>query len=256
MYEFEELDPGGDEETEPQTGFNAAADKAIAETLGPGPKDQPQESDDDDSYMDEVDKRLEITNYYRELLRGSLFGQNTEAAQTVEREVRRFVRQRIEILLGIRPAAEKQAAVAPFPFSDSEVMALRMFAERLLATPAAVKAEPATPELRKASAPPMKQAPSLNRRAAPFPPSQLAAVAKKKPEPPKAAAKTDNAAAPLEIEKQVAHPETGEMVKIKTQRVQRPAGQLPFPTTSAEMEMLTAQQSQQSVSLSMRKGIL
>ncbi len=244
----------GGEDDEQQTSdaeqFAAVADRAVAQTFG-----NESEDEDDQSYMSEVDKRLEITTYYRELLRGSLFDQATEASQIVEREVRNFVRRRLETLLGIRPeevVPQKPAAVE-LPFSKEQITALQLFANRLITR----DEEPKKPEVRKITAPEPKPAPLLRKAAQPPKAEPQAAIKQAREEavrkappapPPEAPAKAPAAATKpqkggkkaLAQTKEVVNDE-GKTVTITNPRIQRPAGQAPFPDATQMSFLLESQ---------------
>ncbi|MBA3354286.1 MAG: hypothetical protein H0U23_17985 [Blastocatellia bacterium] len=224
--------------------------------------------DDDESedYMGEVDKRLEVTSYYRELLRGSLFEANSEAARIVEKEVKKYVRERVEILLGIKTVTEKVTAPAPLPFDEQEVTALKMLASKLIGNPAlASERKPQEPVLRQVAAPKPAPAPVIARRptpAAPAPVEKKAKASEPKasaPAAPVAPVVAAPKAPPAEpeqptkkgrvagsISKTVVNPETGTEVEITVPKIQRPRGALPFPSAQ-QMSLITAQQANQSV---------
>lgn len=209
------------------------------------PKPAPEEEGWDEDYMGEVDKRMEITSYYRALLHGHLFDSDTsEAAQTVEKEVQHFVRRRLEVLLGMR------SAVAPAPaqvFSPDEIAALKMFAGKLLAKPEvlqtpAEKKTPPEPTLKQVQAPPAAAKPV---RRAPKPVQKPAlvsaptvrptvAIRKEAPKPPVPAATPPAVPALPEapVIRQTTRPD-GVVVDIKAQRRQRPSTAVPFPTDMA-----------------------
>ncbi len=60
------------------------------------------QTDDFADQMSEVEKRLEVAQYYRLLLNDSLFQEPTEASLKVEEEVRGFIKSRLGVLLGIK----------------------------------------------------------------------------------------------------------------------------------------------------------
>jgi hypothetical protein len=194
------------------------------------------ESEDevDDSYLNDVDRRLEVAQYYRELLRSPLFDLQNQSASIVEREIRAFVKERLETLLSIRDAKP-----APAQFSEEEAKVLRVLIDKVLRTPGAMPpqdhpAPPPLPMVRKAPAPPE------NRSATPalFPPrltprpvsSRL--EEKKRGRKPKAPVET----IATSIKKTVMGND-GKAHEIEVPRIQRPAGAIPFPTN---MEAATA----------------
>jgi hypothetical protein len=245
-FDFDSEYSGPEEEAaaaEPATSPAGIADRLVANLSAPLEEDAV-----DDDYMGEVDKRLEVTTYYRELLRGSLFGVDTEASRVVEKEVRRFVRDRVEILLGIRADDAPKAPPFVLPFSEQEVEALKLLAARLIANPSI--ARPASekkpePTVRQASAPVTKAPPTIVRR----PPRPLALPVVTAPAARPDEPKSKRGARAQAVKKTVVNPETGKAVEITKPRVQRPAGALPFPSPQ-EMEAITAQQASHAVSLS------
>ena len=96
---------------------------------------------DDDELLD-VDLRLNIADHYRAITRNKFFSEDTEAAQIVNDEVRAFIRERLEVLLGLRQEnapAQPQTKVDS-PFSNEEVSALKALAAKVLNKPQLVSA--------------------------------------------------------------------------------------------------------------------
>jgi hypothetical protein len=81
-----------------------------------------------DDQMSEVEKRLEMAQYYRLILNDTIFNEpaNVEIADRVEGEIREFVRGRMSLLVGV--GEEKKPEVLS-PFSDAETLALRTLAQ-------------------------------------------------------------------------------------------------------------------------------
>lgn len=219
---------GGDEEIDDQPAGSAEADRIVANLTHPETVDEA-----DDSYMEDVDQRIEVAIAYRQLLKGDLFEVDTKETQIVQAEVRRFVRARAKELVGLAgpgPGPVAPPVVLPLPFSPEEITALKLLAQRLMASPTALKApepEKKEPKLRKASAPEPKQA--------------ISQVPATSPAPPRTAAPA--AAAPKRRgvqKKQVVNPDTGELVTITKVQRQNPAGRLPWPSPQ-QMTILTAQ---------------
>lgn len=100
----------------------------------------------------ECEKRFEVATYYRALLKGSLFDEDSEAARIVESEARAFFKERLETLMGIR-ATKPVATERSLPFSSEEIIALKAVAKRLVKKPELVEARPAEPVLRRTPAP-------------------------------------------------------------------------------------------------------
>lgn len=108
-----------------------------------------------DDQMSEVEKRLEMAQYYRLVLNDTIFNDppNVEIADRVEGEIREFVRGRMSLLVGV---GEEKAEVLS-PFSDAETLALRTIAQpevvaalkalaaKVLKKPAILDAKPLKP---------------------------------------------------------------------------------------------------------------
>lgn len=121
-----------------------------------------QEQANFDTQMSEVERRLELAQYYRLLLNDSLFNNRSEAAATVEAEVRDFVRSRLEILLGVK----KEQVKAVSDFNDDEIQALKAVASRLLKKPELVDKKP-------------KEPPALGKKTHPDPAHMLQVIGQK-----------------------------------------------------------------------------
>lgn len=82
-----------------------------------------------DDQMSEVEKRLEMAQYYRMILNDTIFSDpsNVEIADRVEGEIREFVRGRMSLLVGVGEAPKKTEVVSPF--SPAEELALRTIAQ-------------------------------------------------------------------------------------------------------------------------------
>ena len=130
-----------------------------------------EEEANEDASLADVDTRLEIADYYRAILRQSFFRAETATAKIVDREIRTFVRERLEILLGIR--AKKEASPPPVesPFDEEEVAALKLLAEKVIRRPTVLSA----PQIRQVSPPlpkkptPVELAPKPQLRQVPAP---------------------------------------------------------------------------------------
>lgn len=86
---------------------------------------QQQSVDDIDDVMDEAEKRFEVAQYYKLLLNDSLFENKTEASMRVEEEIRAFIKDRLGVLLGIRPSKSASSE----SFTDEQISVLRDFAD-------------------------------------------------------------------------------------------------------------------------------
>jgi hypothetical protein len=148
------------------------------------------EDAEDLSYMDQIDKRLEVTSFYRVLMQGNLFDQVTEASQIVEKDIKKYIRKKLEVLVGISRSEPTPAAVV-LPFSEEQVTALKMLADKLLVAGKVTQQEPSEPSVRQAVAPAPPPAPSIRKRQTPKAP-----VAAAKPVLPAAAVPKAPAAPP------------------------------------------------------------
>jgi hypothetical protein len=89
----------------------------------------------------------------------------TPAALEVEKEVRGFIRGRLEVLVGLR----QEAVPAKDVFTESEVSALKTVASKILRKPELAEpvkpAAPAPPSLRQVASPVPKAAPTMKKAA-------------------------------------------------------------------------------------------
>lgn len=72
---------------------------------------------------DPVEKRLEVAQYYQTFLQESFFDDDSAAAQMVESEIRGFVRERLNVLMGV-----KEGSSAGVSFTNQEVEVLKKLA--------------------------------------------------------------------------------------------------------------------------------
>ena len=87
---------------------------------------EPEESD-----LSQVDARLEIAMYYRELLRSPLFEENSPASSIVSQEVRDFVKGRLATLMGFGTTSTPTIATPLHSqFSNSECDRVKDFFAR------------------------------------------------------------------------------------------------------------------------------
>lgn len=77
-----------------------------------------------DEAMSEAERRFEIAQYYKLLLKDNLFQNRNETADIVENEIRCFIRERLGVLLGV-----KTAPAATSGFTPDQVSVLASFAE-------------------------------------------------------------------------------------------------------------------------------
>jgi hypothetical protein len=101
-----------------------AADAAISSL------EQSPEATQEDPELADVDLRLETADYYRAILNHTFFDTSSQAAEIVDREVRAFIRERLEVLLGLR--SPRTPEVAELPFSEDEVDALHLLASKVM----------------------------------------------------------------------------------------------------------------------------
>src|SRR5271167_227185 len=96
--------------------------------------------DGDDEYEDTADLmvnanlRLEQGRLYQMILANDIFGEtdaDPKAIRNVQREIRKYVRERMEIMLGIRLEQVSQVPIVSSPFNDLEVTALKMLASKV-----------------------------------------------------------------------------------------------------------------------------
>lgn len=116
-----------------------SVESLVADTLSKAPTQQEQ-MDLDPDVLEDVDLRLETADYYRAILSNEFFEVNSKAATVVDREIRSFVKGRLEVLLGIRDSAPVSDQ-----FTSEEVQALKLLAaksEALALLAAKVEAKP------------------------------------------------------------------------------------------------------------------
>ncbi len=119
-----------------------AADAAIADLEeSPAPVEELE-----DTELSDVDLRLETADYYRAILRHEFFDTESNASQIVDREIRTFIRERLEVLLGLR-TANQPSVVVEAPFDDEEVQALKLLASKVLKRPGIVSEPPAVKKM-------------------------------------------------------------------------------------------------------------
>jgi hypothetical protein len=105
-------------------GANTAEEVVQSLEASPTPAIDPAE----DPELADVDLRLETADYYRAILNHDFFDVQSPAAQIVDREIRSFIRERLEVLLGLRtPRVEAEAQ-----FEEDEVTALKLLAATVL----------------------------------------------------------------------------------------------------------------------------
>lgn len=256
MYTWSEMHPNDSSETFEQDEMSDIAGDVVDSIDA-----QRQDEERFDEQMDEADKRLEVASYYRILLRGALFDDESEAALSVQREVRGFIKTRLEVLLGMR--TEKAAVPTKQPFTEEQLEALKALANRVLKKPelVAVKDAPKPePTLRKASAT-QNAAPDL-KKVQTAPVLKQAQAKKQSPKSTKTASayKAPVGVRPERVTAPLIDPSTGEkkinpntgkpFMKDVTPQVLPPPGTPGYiPTMSKQQfEAFTASQAQVAVS--------
>lgn len=110
-----------------------------AKQLQAGPTDEEfldsvlSEEEDFTEVLADANLRIEQGRLYQMIMNHNLFeGMDADprATQNVEREIRKFARERMEIMLGMRQEQSAQAAVVSSPFNDLEVDILKKIASK------------------------------------------------------------------------------------------------------------------------------
>lgn len=104
----------------------------VYEEEAPEPLSEEDEEALDVSVLTDARLRLEQGKLYELIMNNSLFDEgdaDPRAVKNVQREIKRFARERMEIMLGMRQEPTKQAqAIVSSPFNDMEVMVLKQLA--------------------------------------------------------------------------------------------------------------------------------
>lgn len=93
-----------------------------------------EEEEDTSLIMSDANLRLEQGRLYQMVLQNDIFADTNadpKAIRNVQREIRKFVRERMETMLGIRQELSVQQTIISSPFSDLEVTALKMVASKV-----------------------------------------------------------------------------------------------------------------------------
>jgi hypothetical protein len=234
------------------------------------PQDQPQNVDEalrssEATYMGMVDKRLTIASLYRTLLDGFLFSDtSSEESRVVDYEVKAFVRERLGVLFGMADEAPKKGQLSDEELSvvkllsglkPIQIEALKMLANKMVEAGALTEPEPA-PTLPTQPHPTPAKPTTVVQRRSPTPPQLIQRPVPQQPQPaqPPAPVQQDQTRrgpgrpagsknrpkVALAITDTTMLPD-GTVVEVKRQRIQRPAGQIPFPSDEA-MGALSQQQ--------------
>lgn len=147
-----------------------------------------------DEVVDEIDepvkssrvsdaiRRIEQAKLYESLLKHDFFAPgsaNEDIQSLVMEEIREFILNRLEILVGIKQSTlVRQSTVVASPFSDSEIEALKSIAERLISK--GTQTQPVAPKVRQfsqeSSEPIVNKAnvynPVVNKTSQPVPPKK------------------------------------------------------------------------------------
>lgn len=137
-------------------------------------RDTPYEEEEDPDFA-EVEQRFQTAQYYKLLLKESLFSDDSAAAQQVEGELRQFIRTRIKVLLGLEGVRVNVVERDPV-FSADEILALKELASRLLGgayAPEPAKAPSGPVEQSKGETPPQTP-PATPKRPGPKPGAKYA----------------------------------------------------------------------------------
>lgn len=148
---------------DPDTGMkNDSTGEVVDEIYEEEPRETPQ-LNKAMSRIQKAQDRLDMAHCYRLLLENSMFDVDTPAARKVDAEVRDFVCQRLEILMGVQPEApsQKNLPKAMDVFSAAEIQVLKTVAKRVIEKSAEQKpaepAAPAAPTLKKVTLPDQPQ---------------------------------------------------------------------------------------------------
>lgn len=110
-------------------------DEEVVQAMESEPQSDVFEDEEEDTQqlMQDANLRLEQGRLYQMILQNDIFGETNadpRAIRNVQREIRRFVRERMETMLGIRQEQVKEQTIVSSPFNDMEVTVLKMLASR------------------------------------------------------------------------------------------------------------------------------
>lgn len=116
-----------------------------------------EEEDDLSLVLSDANLRLEQGRLYQMIINNDIFGEtdaDPKAIRNVQREIRKFARERMETMLGMRQEAPaSQEVVVSSPFNDMEVTVLKMLASKMSKGATEQQEEPQQPLVQ---APPKK----------------------------------------------------------------------------------------------------
>jgi hypothetical protein len=192
--------------------------------------EQPQDEQfEEDPELSDVDLRLATADYYRAILRHDFFDINEEspkAAGIVDREIRVFIRERLEVLLGLR---DPRVPEVVSQFEPDEVQALKILASKVLKKPALVADEPV-----------------VRKMPAPAPSKPQTQVSRAKPQARKVPAP---APAPSTKPKTTPKPAATAEPKPATIAKSAPVAAKPTPKQDAEVQTFISAETRQQVTL-------
>jgi len=89
----------------------------------------PEVEEEYEAVMAQVDRRMKVAQYFRMVLDNSMFDDGTPEAKIAESRVRKYVREELEVLFGMRQVQSHRPA--PAQFTDEEVQILKELIVRL-----------------------------------------------------------------------------------------------------------------------------
>lgn len=109
-------------------------EEAMAELQADPDTDIFEEEEEDTAFlMSDANLRLEQGRLYQMVLQGDIFANTNadlKAIRNVQREIHKFVRERMEVMLGIRQEKVQETIISS-PFNDMEVTVLKMLASKM-----------------------------------------------------------------------------------------------------------------------------
>ena len=109
-------------------------EEAVAELQADPDTDIFEEEEEDTAFlMSDANLRLEQGRLYLMVLQGDIFADTNadpKAIRNVQREIHRFVKERMEVMLGIRQEKVQETIISS-PFNDMEVTVLKMLASKM-----------------------------------------------------------------------------------------------------------------------------
>ncbi len=157
-----------------------------------------EEEDNISDVLNDANLRLEQGRLYQMIMSHDIFGEtdaDPKAIRNVQREMRKFARERMETMLGMRQEEPTLQTIVSSPFNDMEVTVLKLLASKM-SKGATEESQPIQPPI--AQSPPKKdgitaiagttrpKAPTpLKRESKPIQKTQTVPVQKAKPQSPK-----------------------------------------------------------------------